>query len=63
MLNAPFKLNQDRHHQIPKQKHKVMNWRAYVARLRQRGNLMVWFNADEAYPPGEGRLGVSRLPP
>jgi len=43
----PFKLNQDRRHHIPKQKHKVMNWRAYDASLRQRGSLTVWFT-DEA---------------
>jgi len=43
----PFKLNQHRRHYIPKQKHKVMNWRAYDASLRQRGSLTVWFT-DEA---------------
>jgi len=51
----PFKLNQDCHHYIPKQKHQVMNslgallrsWRAYDASLRQRGSLTVWFT-DEA---------------
>ena len=51
----PFKLNQDRRHHIPKQKHKVMNslgallrsWREYGASLRQRGSLTVWFT-DEA---------------
>jgi hypothetical protein len=39
----PFKLNQDRRHHIPKQKHKVANWAAYDAALRQRGSLTVWF--------------------
>jgi hypothetical protein len=43
MLTVPFKLNQDRRHPIPKQKHKVTNWRAYDASLRQRGSLTVWF--------------------
>jgi len=43
----PFKLNQDRRHHIPKQKHKLMNWREYDASLRQRGSLTVWFT-DEA---------------
>jgi len=43
----PFKLNQDRRHHIPKQKHKLKNWRAYDASLRQRGSLTVWFT-DEA---------------
>ncbi len=43
----PFKLNRDRRRHIPKQKHKVMNWHAYDASLRQRGSLTVWFT-DEA---------------
>jgi len=46
MPTLPFKLNQDRRH-IPKQKHKVTNWREYDASLRQRGSLTVWFT-DEA---------------
>jgi hypothetical protein len=44
---VPFKLNQDRRHHIPKQKHKVTNWREYDAVLRQRGSHTVWFT-DEA---------------
>src|SRR3954463_11325491 len=47
MLTLPFKLNQDRRHHIPKQKHKVVNWAEYDAALRQRGSLTVWFT-DEA---------------
>jgi len=43
----PFKLNQDRRHHVPKQKHKVMNSAAHDASLRQRGSLTVWFT-DEA---------------
>src|SRR5215216_5984701 len=43
----PFKLNQDRRHHIPKQKHRITNWPAYDAALRQRGSLTVWFS-DEA---------------
>jgi transposase len=39
----PFKPNQDRRHHIPRQKHKVTNWPAYEAGLRQRGSLTVWF--------------------
>ena len=42
----PFKLNQDRRHQIPKQKHKVLNSAAYDASLRQRGSLTVWFTNE-----------------
>ena len=43
----PFKANQDRRHRIPKQRHRVTNWAAYDAGLRQRGSLTVWFT-DEA---------------
>ncbi len=44
---VPFKLNQDRRHHIPRQRHKVTNWLAYDASLRQRGSLTVWVS-DEA---------------
>src|SRR5215213_4684558 len=47
MPTLPFKLNQDRRHHIPRQQHKVTNWPAYDASLRQRGSLTVWFT-DEA---------------
>src|SRR3979411_220530 len=47
MPTLPFKLNQDRRHHIPKQKHRVTNSAAYDASLRQRGSLTVWFT-DEA---------------
>src|SRR3954462_8378563 len=47
MLTVPFKLNQARRHHIPRQRHKVTNWAAYDASLRQRGSLTVWFT-DEA---------------
>jgi hypothetical protein len=43
---VPFKLNQDRRHHIPRQQHKVTNWPAYEAGLRQRGSLTVWFTDD-----------------
>jgi len=43
----PFKLNQGRRHHIPHQQHRVANWPAYDASLRQRGSLTVWFT-DEA---------------
>ena len=42
----PFKANAARRHHIPKQRHRVTNWRAYDASLRQRGNLMVWFTEE-----------------
>jgi Transposase DDE domain len=43
----PFKINADRRHHIPKQRHRVTNWAAYEAGLRARGSLTVWFS-DEA---------------
>ena len=42
-----FKLNQDRRHHIPRQRHTVTNGPAYNASLRQHGSLTVWFT-DEA---------------
>lgn len=42
----PFKLNQDRRHHIPRQRHKVTNWPTYEAGLRQRGSLTVWFTEE-----------------
>jgi len=47
MPALPFRLNQDRRHHIPRQRHKVTNWPAYDASLRHRGSLTVWFT-DEA---------------
>jgi hypothetical protein len=44
---VPFKANAARRHRIPKQRHRVTNWAAYEAGLRQRGSLTVWFT-DEA---------------
>src|SRR3954470_13766443 len=46
MSALPFKLNQDRRHHIARQKHKVTNWPAYEAGLRQRGSLTVWFTEE-----------------
>src|SRR4051794_4087975 len=46
MPAVPFKLNQDRRHRIPRQKHKVTNWREYDASLCQRGSLTVWFTEE-----------------
>jgi DDE family transposase len=43
---VPFKLNQDRRHHIPRQRHRVTNWPDYDASLRQRGSLTVWFTAE-----------------
>jgi hypothetical protein len=43
MSAVPFKMNSDRRHHIPKQRHQVTNWAEYDAALRQRGSLTVWF--------------------
>ncbi|HVG46566.1 MAG TPA: IS5/IS1182 family transposase, partial [Rubellimicrobium sp.] len=40
----PFKANADRRHHIPRQRHRVTNWPAYDAGLRQRGSPTVWFS-------------------
>src|SRR4051795_2137533 len=46
MPALPFEPNPDRRHRIPRQKHKVTNWPAYEAGLRQRGSLTVWFTEE-----------------
>jgi hypothetical protein len=43
---VPFKANAARRRRIPKQRHRVTNWTAYDAALRQRGSLMVWFSEE-----------------
>src|SRR6187455_2604407 len=43
MSTLPFKLNQAGRHHIPRQRHRVTNWPAYDAALRQRGSVTVWF--------------------
>jgi hypothetical protein len=40
---VPFKVNQDRRHHIPRQRHRVTNWAEYDVALRQRGSLTLWF--------------------
>ena len=42
----PFKANVACRHHIPKQRHRVTNWRAYDVSLRQRGSLTVWFTEE-----------------
>jgi len=55
----PFKLNQDRRRHIPRQQHKVTNWPAYDASLRQRGSLTIWFT-DEAIAAWAAELRATR---
>src|SRR3954466_14675630 len=59
MPTVPFKLNQDRRHHIPRQRHKVANWREYDASLRRRGSLTVWFT-DEAVAAWAGEPRTTR---
>jgi hypothetical protein len=51
----PFKVNADRRHHIPKQRHRVTKCSEYDAALRQRGSLTVWFT--------EGALAAWRAEP
>jgi hypothetical protein len=57
----PFKVNRDRRHRIPKQRHRVTNWAEYDAALRARGSLTVWFTPEAvaawAAPPRISRGG------
>src|SRR3954447_26899904 len=46
MSTVPFKANAARRHRIPRQRHRVTNWAAYEAALRQRGSLTVWFTEE-----------------
>src|ERR671926_262112 len=46
MPAVPFKANAARRHRIPKQRHRVTDWAAYDAALRQRGSLTVWFTEE-----------------
>jgi hypothetical protein len=55
VFTVPFKLNQDRRHHPPRQKHKVANSPAYEAGLRQRGSVTVWLT--ERSPHGKQRQG------
>ncbi|MFH5927469.1 transposase, partial [Roseomonas xinghualingensis] len=52
----PFKVNKDRRHRIPRQRHRITNWPAYEAGLRSRGSLTVWFTEDAI----EGWLAAPR---
>jgi hypothetical protein len=42
----PFKLNLNGGRQIPRQRHRVTNWREYDASSRNRGRLTVWLTPD-----------------
>jgi hypothetical protein len=40
---VPFKQHSKGRRHIPRQRHRVTNWRDYHAALRNRGSLAVWF--------------------
>jgi len=42
----PFKLHSKGRRHIPRQRHRVTNWREYDASLRNRGSLTVWFTPE-----------------
>jgi hypothetical protein len=42
----PFKLHSKGRRHIPRQRHRVKNWREYDAALRNRGSLTVWFTPE-----------------
>ena len=42
----PFELHSKGRRHIPRQRHRVANWREYDATLRYRGSLTIWFTPD-----------------
>jgi hypothetical protein len=42
----PFKHHSKGRRHIPRQRHRVTNWRDYDASLRNRGSLTVWFTPE-----------------
>jgi hypothetical protein len=42
----PFKLHSKGRRHVPRQRHRVANWREYDATLRNRGSLTIWFTPD-----------------
>ena len=42
----PFKHHSKGRRHIPRQRHRVTNWRDYDASLRNRGSLIVWFTPE-----------------
>ena len=49
-----FKHHSKGRHHIPRQSHRVTNWRDYDAALRNRGSLTIWFT-DEALAGSSNR--------
>ena len=46
VAQVPFKHKATRHHRILKARYRVINWPAYEAGLRRRGDMTIWM--DEA---------------
>jgi hypothetical protein len=42
----PFKLRSKGRRHVPRQRHRVTNWREYDASLRNRGSLTIWFTEE-----------------
>ena len=42
----PFKFHSKGRRHIPRQRHRVTNWREYDASLRNCGSLTMWFTPD-----------------
>ena len=42
----PFKLHSKCRPHVPRQRHRVTNWRDYDASLRNRGSLIIWFTPE-----------------
>jgi hypothetical protein len=42
----PFKLHSKGRRHIPRQRHRVTNWREYDVSLRNRGSLTIWFTRE-----------------
>ena len=55
----PFKLHSKGRRHIPRQRHRVANWREYDASLRNRGSLTIWFT--QRSPVGRRSLEQRRV--
>ena len=42
----PFKLHSKGRRRVPRQRHRVTNWREHDASLRNRGSLTIWFTPE-----------------
>lgn len=45
-FTVPFKHHSKGRRHIPRQRHRVTNWRDYDTALRNRGSLTIWFNEE-----------------